>query len=72
VAMELLSVLSDFLYLHLLTRYFADRLENEQIGNIDQYRIIREVPLPYSFDEVAPGTDGEDHDGELGKLAKKR
>ena len=28
------------------------RLENEHIGNTDQYRVTREVPLPYSFDEV--------------------
>ena len=24
------------------------RLENEHIGNIDQYRVTREVPLPYT------------------------
>lgn len=29
----------------------SDRLENEHIGNMDQYRITREVPLPYSFDD---------------------
>lgn len=27
------------------------RLENEHLGNSDQYRATREVPLPYSFDE---------------------
>ncbi|KAF5353642.1 hypothetical protein D9757_013185 [Collybiopsis confluens] len=27
------------------------RLENEHLGNMDQYRVTREVPLPYSFDE---------------------
>lgn len=26
------------------------RLENEHLGNMDQYRVTREVPLPYSFD----------------------
>ena len=25
-------------------------MENEHIGNMDQYRVTREVPLPYSFD----------------------
>ncbi|KAJ3837763.1 EXS-domain-containing protein [Lentinula raphanica] len=27
------------------------RLENEHLGNMDQYRVTREVPLPYSFDD---------------------
>ena len=27
-----------------------DRLENEHLGNVDQYRVTREVPLPYSLD----------------------
>lgn len=26
-----------------------DRLENEHIGNADQFRVTREVPLPYVF-----------------------
>ena len=30
---------------------FADRLENEHLGNVDQYRVTREVPLPYAVDE---------------------
>jgi hypothetical protein len=41
----------------------ADRLENEHLGNVDQYRITREVPLPYSFDEINPETDvGDEED----------
>ncbi|TRM63672.1 EXS family-domain-containing protein, partial [Schizophyllum amplum] len=28
------------------------RLENEHLGNMDQYRVTREVPLPYSLDEL--------------------
>jgi len=58
-------------YLYSLTVYFSDRLENEQLGNTDQYRITREVPLPYSFDDVDQNADGEDDDGEPGKLADK-
>ncbi|KAF8546613.1 hypothetical protein OG21DRAFT_1518057 [Imleria badia] len=27
----------------------SDRLENEHSGNIDQYRLMREVPLSYNF-----------------------
>jgi len=27
------------------------RLENEHIGNMDQYRVTREVPLPYTFQD---------------------
>ena len=42
----------------------ADRLENEHLGNMDQYRITREVPLPYSFDEINPETDMGDEDDE--------
>jgi hypothetical protein len=40
----------------------ADRLENEHLGNMDQYRITREVPLPYSFDELSHETDVGDED----------
>ncbi|KAJ7269846.1 EXS-domain-containing protein [Mycena rebaudengoi] len=36
------------------------RLENEHLGNVDQYRVTREVPLPYSLD--ARG-DGDEEDG---------
>lgn len=30
---------------------FVVRLENEHLGNMDQYRVTREVPLPYSFND---------------------
>jgi hypothetical protein len=42
----------------------ADRLENEHLGNMDQYRITREVPLPYSFDELSHETVAGDEDGQ--------
>ena len=29
---------------------YTDRLEAEHIGNMDQYRVTREIPLPYAFD----------------------
>jgi hypothetical protein len=29
---------------------YTDRLEIEHIGNMDQYRVNREIPLPYAFD----------------------
>jgi hypothetical protein len=32
-----------------------DRLENEHIGNTDQYRATREVPLPYSRENDQDG-----------------
>ncbi|KAI0298702.1 EXS-domain-containing protein [Multifurca ochricompacta] len=38
------------------------RLENEHLGNMDQYRITREVPLPYSFDDLSHETDPGDED----------
>lgn len=38
------------------------RLENEHLGNMDQYRITREVPLPYSFDIPQHDDDDEEED----------
>ncbi|KAF8524328.1 EXS-domain-containing protein [Hysterangium stoloniferum] len=38
------------------------RLENEQIGNTDQYRATREVPLPYSSMHRADNEDDSDSD----------
>ncbi|KAI0760360.1 EXS-domain-containing protein [Fomes fomentarius] len=36
------------------------RLENEHVGNVDQYRVTREVPLPYSYDDPSHDSDGDD------------
>ncbi|KAG2363512.1 EXS family-domain-containing protein [Suillus spraguei] len=36
------------------------RLENEHLGNMDQYRITREVPLPYLFDNPQNEDDDDD------------
>ena len=50
--MELLYVLFIILaFLHRIKLLHLVRLENEHIGNTDQYRVTREVPLPYQFDE---------------------
>ncbi|CCL99566.1 uncharacterized protein FIBRA_01584 [Fibroporia radiculosa] len=38
------------------------RMENEHIGNMDQYRVTREVPLPYSFDHSPHESDGDEDD----------
>ena len=35
-------------------------MENEHIGNTDQYRVTREVPLPYHIDETGDGSDEDD------------
>ena len=40
-------------------------MENEHLGNMDQYRVTREVPLPYSFDDVGHESDGGDEDGDV-------
>ncbi|KAB5594688.1 Xenotropic and polytropic retrovirus receptor-like protein [Ceratobasidium theobromae] len=37
------------------------RLENEHIGNADQFRVTREVPLPYAFRREAASDDEDDH-----------
>ncbi|KAJ8503472.1 hypothetical protein ONZ45_g10826 [Pleurotus djamor] len=51
-------------FLELLRRWQWNfyRLENEHLGNVDQYRITREVPLPYSFDE-SHDDDVDEEDG---------
>lgn len=38
------------------------RLENEHLGNADQYRVTREVPLPYSIDPTELSDDAGDED----------
>jgi hypothetical protein len=38
------------------------RLENEHLGNMDQYRITREVPLPYSFDNPQQEDDDDEEE----------
>ncbi|PBK68704.1 EXS-domain-containing protein, partial [Armillaria solidipes] len=38
------------------------RLENEHLGNMDQYRVTREVPLPYSLDDMGRDIDDDDVD----------
>lgn len=40
------------------------RLENEHLGNMDQYRVTREVPLPYLFDDPRREDVDEDDDEE--------
>lgn len=38
------------------------RVENEHIGNVDQYRVTREMPLPYSLDTLPDMYDDDDDD----------
>jgi len=38
------------------------RLENEHLGNMDQYRVTREVPLPYMLDDAGHNTDEDEDD----------
>lgn len=52
------------------------RLENEHIGNIDQYRITREVPLPYQdrykVDDEGDDEGEDDGEGQLAGRARAR
>lgn len=42
------------------------RVENEHLGNVDQYRITREVPLPYSLEDlIRESENDEDVDDEV-------
>ncbi|KAJ7269844.1 EXS family protein/ERD1/XPR1/SYG1 family protein [Mycena rebaudengoi] len=38
------------------------RLENEHLGNVDQYRVTREVPLPYSLENPTAADPDDDDD----------
>lgn len=38
------------------------RVENEHLGNIDQYRATRDVPLPYLLDTSVHDADVDDWD----------
>ncbi|THH32928.1 hypothetical protein EUX98_g1237 [Antrodiella citrinella] len=42
------------------------RLENEHLGNVDQYRVTREVPLPYTLYDDGDDTDDEDNHSSKG------
>jgi hypothetical protein len=47
------------------------RLENEQIGNKDQYRVAREIPLPYRSEENVPEEDEDEvEDGKQAHLRR--
>ncbi|KAJ7683000.1 EXS-domain-containing protein [Mycena rosella] len=39
------------------------RLENEHLGNVDQYRITKDVPLPYDLDDAHADDVDEDDEG---------
>ncbi|KAK7012689.1 signal transduction protein [Favolaschia claudopus] len=41
---------------------YSNHIYNEHLGNVDQYRVTREVPLPYSLDEPR-GNDVDDEEG---------
>lgn len=45
------------------------RLENEHLGNMDQYRVTREIPLPYSFNNPAHESEGGDEEDEPERMS---
>ncbi|KAJ7211223.1 EXS-domain-containing protein [Mycena pura] len=47
------------------------RLENEQLGNQDQYRATREVPLPYSLDESRGDGDEDEESQPLNRFSQR-
>lgn len=54
---------------HLVLFFYLDnsfsktvRLENEHLGNVDQYRVTREVPLPYPPDTMVRDDDEVERD----------
>ena len=51
------------------------RLENEHLGNTDQYRVTREVPLPYRTEDKGDDDsddDGDEEDGKSGRSSWRR
>ncbi|KAG8970521.1 hypothetical protein FRC03_006650 [Tulasnella sp. 419] len=46
------------------------RLENEHIGNADQYRVTKEVPLPYKFTNEQVEEDSDEDKDELDNQAR--
>ncbi|KAF9239799.1 EXS-domain-containing protein [Melanogaster broomeanus] len=40
------------------------RIENEHLGNMDQYRVTRELPLPYNIDPIVNDDEEEEEGGE--------
>ena len=56
------AYLYPFVLLPFRTVSSTDRLENEHLGNMDQYRVTREVPLPYPFDDHSHETDIDEDD----------
>ncbi|OCH89346.1 EXS-domain-containing protein [Obba rivulosa] len=45
------------------------RLENEHLGNMDQYRVTREVPLPYSLNDANDSDGGDEDDDDQGRMS---
>lgn len=72
--MELLYVaILDYACMTLMRCFPAVRLENEHLGNMDQYRVTREVPLPYAVDDRNRDSDDKDDEDEgLGVKMRKR
>jgi hypothetical protein len=72
-SVELLYVILDSFRLLIirLTTYLV-RLENEHLGNMDQYRVTREVPLPYSMDDLGRESDGDEDMDEDAATSSRR
>lgn len=56
------SVIAALLELLRRVQWNFYRLESEHLGNMDQYRVTREVPLPYSTLEYLPEMSDDDED----------
>ncbi|KAL9939129.1 hypothetical protein V8E36_001942 [Tilletia maclaganii] len=48
------------------------RLENEHIGNADDFRVVKDVPLPYSHGARVAEEDLDDDDDDSIKIKKRR
>lgn len=56
------SVIAGLLELLRRVQWNFYRLESEHLGNMDQYRVTREVPLPYTLEYLPDMSDDDDDD----------
>jgi hypothetical protein len=57
---RILSVVSAETLIDLCVFAHPDRVESEHLGNKDQYRVTREMPLPYRVEPEEEEEDGHD------------
>ncbi|KAI6114437.1 EXS-domain-containing protein [Pisolithus sp. B1] len=68
ISFVLRSVIAGLLELLRRVQWNFYRLESEHLGNMDQYRVTREVPLPYTLEYLPDLSDDDDDDARWQKF----